>query len=498
MAETSAQSGHEPHDAPAAWGFDSPGGWGGGYGTGSGAGMPDRSGGGSAQQGGVVGAVLLGLARTVWAFGLELGALAVLAAPAVFGAARGWPIVGGLGSGLLLAVLLGVGPMRRLAGRARHEAMTRRCWHRAVRALGRANTGVWRGGQVAVRAVTCRPAGDVLAVRVPVGGTVADLEKAAEALAVVLEIRQVRVRRDPDNARQARVSLIRCDPLSAPAPVWPHIGAERLSLWEPIPVGVDENGQPVTLTLPERNVLLGGEPGAGKSAALSLLVATAALDPTVRLHLLDGKLVELAGWAGCADSTAGVNIEDANLLLGRLRADMDARYLSLLANRARKVAPDSGLPLHLVVIDELAYYLLNGERKERALFAELMRDLVARGRAAGIIVIAATQKPQHDVIPTALRDLFGFRWALRCSTPQASDTVLGAGWASQGHTASDTDSAHRGVGLLLHEGAQPVRLRSHYLDDPTLASIAARAERLRRSGAGQQPTGDIACQEQTR
>ena len=34
------------------------------------------------------------------------------------------------------------------------------------------------------------------------------------------------------------------------------------------------------VALPERNVLMGGEPGAGKSAALSVLVATAALDPS--------------------------------------------------------------------------------------------------------------------------------------------------------------------------------------------------------------------------
>lgn len=232
----------------------------------------------------------------------------------------------------------------------------------------------------------------------------------------MLELRQVRVRRDPANTRHARVSLLRCDPLAAPAPAWPHAHAERLSLWEPIPVGIDEDGQPVTLSLPERNVLLGGDSGAGKSAALSLLVATAALDPSLRLHLLDGKRVELAGWAGCADRTAGVDVQDAHLLLQRLRADMDARYLTLLANRARKVSPESRLPLHLVVVDELAYYLLNGDRKDRALFAELMRNLVGRGRAAAIIVSAATQKPQHDVIPTALRDLFGFRWALRCSS----------------------------------------------------------------------------------
>ena len=484
MAET-PYPGHEPYRTDPSWSQDSGEGWGYGPGYGGSPGVrpavpPDR--------GGIFEALALGLARTAWAFGLELLALAVLAAPAVAGTLEQQPVLGGFSSAALLALLVGPRPCRRRLARVFHATMVRRSWHRAVRALAQAGNQSLRGQLVAIRRVQRRPAGDVLDVRIPVGATVTNLEKAAEALAAILEVRELRVRRDPANARQASVSLIRRDPLAATAPDWPHAGADRLSLWEPIPVGVDEDGESVTLSLPERNVLLGGEPGAGKSAALSLLVATAALDPTVRLHLLDGKLVELAVWAGCADSTAGVDVEDANLLLQKLRADMDSRYLALLANRARKVQPDSGLPLHLVVIDELAHYLLNGDRKDRALFAELMRDLVARGRAAGIIVLAATQKPQHDVIPTALRDLFGFRWALRCSTPQASDTVLGAGWASQGHTASDIDSAHRGVGLLLHEGERPVRLRSHYLDDSNLAALASRAEDLRRTHVGETET----------
>jgi hypothetical protein len=430
--------------------------------------------------------ILLGLGRTVWAYGLEMLLLTTVTAPAIGGVVKHHEVLGGAGSATVIAVLLGIPSCRRLIGRALYAAMVRRQWHRAVRSLAEAGHHGLRGQLVAIRQVRRRLCGAVLDVRVPIGATVTDLENAAEALAVVLEIRELRVKRDFTNARQATVSLIRTDPLADPAPEWPHLGAERLSLWDPIPVGIDEDGIPVRLSLPERNVLLGGEPGAGKSAALSLLVATAALDPTVHLHLLDGKLVELALWAGCADDTAGVDVQDANLLLQRLRADMDARYLALLANRARKVTPQTGLPLHLVVVDELAHYLLNGDRKDRSLFAELMRDLVARGRAAGIIVIAATQKPQHDVIPTALRDLFGFRWALRCATPQASDTVLGSGWAGQGHTASDINAAHRGVGLLLHEGEQPVRLRSHYLDDPNLAAIASRGERLRQTSSEEQ------------
>jgi S-DNA-T family DNA segregation ATPase FtsK/SpoIIIE len=95
------------------------------------------------------------------------------------------------------------------------------------------------------------------------------------------------------------------------------------------------------------------------------------------------------------------------------------------------------------------------------------------------VVLAATQKPASDVIPTSLRDLFGFRWAFRCSTPQASDTILGSGWASQGYSAASIDAANRGVGYLLHEGGTPVRMRACYLADQDLSSLASRAEALR-------------------
>ena len=99
-------------------------------------------------------------------------------------------------------------------------------------------------------------------------------------------------------------------------------------------------------------------------------------------------------------------------------------------------------------------------------------------------MLAATQKPSTDVIPSAIRDLFGFRWAFRCTTPQASDTILGQGWASLGHTASAIDPAARGVGLLLHEGGQPVRMRACYLDDDDLVALAERAAALRAGQPG--------------
>jgi S-DNA-T family DNA segregation ATPase FtsK/SpoIIIE len=206
-----------------------------------------------------------------------------------------------------------------------------------------------------------------------------------------------------------------------------------------------------------------------------MLVAAAALDPGARVWLLDGKLVELAVWAPVAERLVGPDGPAAIALLRELQGEMDARYRELLARGLRKVRREDGLALHLVVCDELAFYLSLPERRERQEFAELLRDLVARGRAAGVIVVCATQKPGADVVPTALRDLFGFRLALRCNTPQASDTILGQGWASAGADASTIPGGQRGVGYLLAEGERPERIKTHHLSDDEIAVVAERA-----------------------
>ncbi len=96
-----------------------------------------------------------------------------------------------------------------------------------------------------------------------------------------------------------------------------------------------------------------------------------------------------------------------------------------------------------------------------------------------MIVVAATQKPAADVVPSALRDLFGFRLALRCNTPQASDTILGQGWATAGYSAASIAPGQRGVGYLLAEDGLPDRLRGFHLTEAQTARIAERASALR-------------------
>ena len=106
-----------------------------------------------------------------------------------------------------------------------------------------------------------------------------------------------------------------------------------LSIFDPVFLGLDEAGQPVNVTLAERNLLIGGEPGAGKSVALNLIVAHAALSLDCTLVLVDGKRVELGVWRRCADVFVGPSIDQAIDVLKGLQAEMDTRYERLLAER---------------------------------------------------------------------------------------------------------------------------------------------------------------------
>src|SRR5215472_5051291 len=89
------------------------------------------------------------------------------------------------------------------------------------------------------------------------------------------------------------------------------IPVASLSIWKPIHLGTDETGKQVNVNLAERNMLIGGEPGSGKSVALQLIVAHAALSYDAELVLIDGKRVELGLWADCAKEFVGPSIDDA-------------------------------------------------------------------------------------------------------------------------------------------------------------------------------------------
>jgi S-DNA-T family DNA segregation ATPase FtsK/SpoIIIE len=145
----------------------------------------------------------------------------------------------------------------------------------------------------------------------------------------------------------------------------------------------------------------------------------------------------------------------------------------LLQMKKRKVTPDMGWPFYLVPIDEVAYFsATKGTPAQQKEFNALNRDVVARGRAPGIIPVEATQRPSADIIPTSLRDLFGYRWAFRCSTEASSDTILGHGWANAGYSATEIDPQARGVSWLRAEDGVPRRVKAAYLSDEQIIELA--------------------------
>ena len=253
-----------------------------------------------------------------------------------------------------------------------------------------------------------------------------------------------------------------------------------LSIWQPVHLGTDEMGRHVRVTLAERNMLIGGEPGSGKSVALQLVVAHGALSPDCRLVLVDGKRVELGLWRACAERFIGPSIDEAIETMHWLQGKIDERTDLLLQMKRRKVTPDLGWPVYLVPVDEVAYYSATvGTSVQQKAYNAANRDVVARGRAPGIIAVEATQRPSADIVPTSLRDLFGYRWAFRCSTEASSDTILGHGWASKGYTAEDIDPQARGVSWLRAEDGIPRRVKAAYLTDDHIIALAEHAAAMR-------------------
>jgi S-DNA-T family DNA segregation ATPase FtsK/SpoIIIE len=345
------------------------------------------------------------------------------------------------------------------------------------------------GGEESLRLVTpCMrdTAAWTVTLDLPAGKTAAKAQGAAEALAGALgvETAQVHITRV---GRAGRVHLWVADdlPFTGKAAPGPLLTLDRpVSLWEAVPIGVTVRGDRYSMSLVERSVLAGGEPGSGKSASANALLLAAALDPYVILSLADGKgggdledYVPLAArYEGAADPEA------CWLMLQDVIADMGRRYALLKELGARKVTPQLAadhplLRLHLLWIDELMYYTTDEEFGRKIVAA--LRNIVSRGRAAGIITGAATQKPGADVVPSSLRDLLSIRWALRCTTPQASDTILGQGRASAGYSATLVEPQMRGAGWLLAEGAEPVMVRSDYYSDDEVRALAKRAYALR-------------------
>ena len=178
-----------------------------------------------------------------------------------------------------------------------------------------------------------------------------------------------------------------------------------------INVGVDvETGTTAGFAIRECSAMVvGALPGGGKSVLLNHLMQ--AIGDQAEITTFDGKL----------DSPE--KITDA---LVQVKEEMQER----LANRVDFWNDRQGKRLLMVVIDE-AQTLFQPVSKQKgdkdAAFQReaLVRDLIQRGRSAGVFVVLASQRITVDAIPSAIRDLAGVKAAGPMTRPEDAELVLG-------------------------------------------------------------------------
>jgi hypothetical protein len=313
-----------------------------------------------------------------------------------------------------------------------------------------------------------------------------------------VSVQQVhQTRGDREDTIHLRVSLKL--PFSSKPARGPLLDAEQVSLWKPIRMGVNLRGEEVVTSWVERSGLFGGEPGSGKSAAANDLLLAAALDPTVRMYLADGKAgADITPFEPIATmyDTDGDPEKLLEILQHMWDVEIKERRALAKEHGSRKLTEamavvDPRVCLAVLLVDEWSSYGAAADQRTRQEMERLLRLIVQQGRALGIITLAATQKPDSDSVPTGIRDILSIRWAMRCLTPQASDTILGQGYAAAGHNAQDILKSQRGVGIYMDgEGAEPELVRGDYYDDEEVAVILERAYRLRQE-AGTLPLGPL-------
>jgi hypothetical protein len=138
-------------------------------------------------------------------------------------------------------------------------------WPATSALCGRAALRVHKrpSARIARHGLTRGPAGWRLHVRFPFSSTAGSLSRYGPRLASAFRAREVRVASVIEDAREGVITLVKRDPLAAPLAYFPPPYGD---IWQPVNLGVDEGGYPVTVTLPEHTVLVAGR---GRVAALS-------------------------------------------------------------------------------------------------------------------------------------------------------------------------------------------------------------------------------------
>jgi DNA segregation ATPase FtsK/SpoIIIE, S-DNA-T family len=298
---------------------------------------------------------------------------------------------------------------------------------------------------------------------------------------------------DPEaHGGRLELTVLKVEMSKARQRAWPLRKSGAADIFAELPFGTDQRGRPVELPLIESNLLIGSLPGAGKTASLRCVLLGCALDPTVELHIWELKgsgdlealeRVSHAYGSGVDDATIGACLDGLRGLLAEL--ERRAAKLKRLRSTARDLVPDSkvtreladrrGLGLYPVVfvVDEAQELFSHSEYGKEA--GEIATALIKRGRALGVMLVLATQRPDKDSLPTGVSANVGTRFCLRVMGQVENDMVLGTSAYKNGVRATSFTRSDRGIGYLVGATDAPVVVRAYYLDAEASDAVISRA-----------------------
>ena len=215
------------------------------------------------------------------------------------------------------------------------------------------------------------------------------------------------------------------------------VNASPLAMW----IGKDITGKPVLADLTRLiHVLIAGTTGSGKSACLNSIVSSILLRATpdqVRFIMIDPKKVELSHFDGVPHLLAPVvtNIRNAGGVLTTIIHEMERRYDLMMRtgnardlrelNRRLAQGGERPQPYIVIVMDELADLMMVAPAEvEHAVIR-----LGQLGRAVGMHLVVATQRPSVDVVTGLIKTNIPSRIAFKVSSQTDSRVILDTGGA---------------------------------------------------------------------
>jgi len=236
----------------------------------------------------------------------------------------------------------------------------------------------------------------------------------------------------------------------------------------PFIVGFNQSGVVLDSMDAARHMLIAGTTGSGKSVFLHNLITTFLCNPNNYLYLVDCKQVEFSLYEKHALVACDVfGDQSAATFTAELVDIMQDRYKQMKKagindfSDFKKIDPTQ--KRHILIIDELSD-LLSDRQAVKIIIPRLLR-LAQKGRAAGVHVILATQRPDSSVINGTLKGNIPTRIAFRTISNIDSRIILDQSGAER--------LAGNGDGLYLRNGAFNLeRVQSPYISIEDIKKIS--------------------------